>query len=238
MGGLGSMSIWKSKNARDWVLIQNNPAVSGACRKFYAFKDKLWCYASFVDPYYDGLWSSVDGVSWKKENSNLEFNRYDMTFYTINNKLFMTGGCNGDHRELKNDIWSTVDGVTWIKELENAAFPPLERTNVTEFNGKLILTGGVTTRGDENYANITHDKSLISDDGIHWRALGNDILGVGPHGHHEIINFKNKLYLYPDASAISPDGAPLGIIQGIIWKSDDGANWRVPVDVNFQWTEY
>lgn len=231
VGGFRSAGIWKSTDAREWQLIQNNPSFGAFCESFYTFNDKLWCYSG--GQHHNGFWSSTDGISWIKEGPAIAFNRSEMVFYTANNKLFMAAGCENckeENYDLKNDIWSTTDGITWIKELEHALFPPLANANIIWFKGTWVLTGGYTENG-------LHDKSLVSDDGIHWRTLGNDVFGVGPHGQHEIINFKDELYLYPDVSAYSPSGPLLGITQGVIWKSSDGASWRIPLKTDFQWAE-
>jgi N-acetylneuraminic acid mutarotase len=61
----------------------------------------------------------------------------------INGTLYLTGGVNTASRDL-NDMWATNDGNAWVQLTANAPWSKREQQAVIEFQGRIILAGGIT----------------------------------------------------------------------------------------------
>jgi D-alanyl-D-alanine carboxypeptidase len=163
--------------------------------------------------YNNGLWTSTDGINWKKENINLPWpKREGQDVVKFKNKILLIGGVNYSTKERFNDVWSTTDGYHWTLLAKNTAWEPRWDMEISEFNNKLWLTGGMTS-----VAKIFGDE-WVTEDGINWRQVYQDAPFGKRQGHGAIASNGNLILIGGIRDTNDTDGE--------IWATTDGVNWQ------------
>jgi hypothetical protein len=145
-------NVWSSTNGKDWTKKVEQKAYfsSRSDYQVVVFNNKMYLIGG-IDSQYKALndiWSSTDGVHWKKETDNAPFSaRYGHQVVVFKNKIYLIGG-NSDN--YKNDIWSSIDGKDWKEETAGAPFPARYGHQVVVFKNKIYLIGGINCIGKFN----------------------------------------------------------------------------------------
>ena len=87
------------------------------------------------------VWSSVDGVSWKKEKDFGGTERYYTDVCVWDNKIWVIGGYNYEERNIRSIWYMTQKGV-WTELPTPNEFIGRHATAVGVFNNKLVIANG------------------------------------------------------------------------------------------------
>lgn len=173
-----------------------------------AFNGKIWVIGgSAVDGYKSDIWSSTDGVFWKKEVDDAGFSpRFGHQVIEFNNKLWLIGG--RSEEGVNNDIWSSLDGIHWSLVTASAEFSPRDGHQIVEFQNELWLVAG---NGASSFNDVWH-----SSDGITWTAATSSASFSARSGHQMVV-FQGKLFVIGGASS--------GVGLNDVWTSINGEQW-------------
>lgn len=115
--------------------------------------------------------------------------------------------------EKRGEVWASRDGERWRLINSEAGFRSRSGHAVAEFNGSLLLIGGLC----EN-ENAYKNDVWISQDGASWERLA-AAAGFSPRAFHCLTVFNGSIYLTGgrDAANVFAD----------VWRSADGKNWEL-----------
>lgn len=179
--------VWRSADGVTWSRIA--AALPWGQRFFQglvSFQNKLWLLGgqnnhSGVTPsstrnvspdvFYNDVWSSSDGVSWTRAQSNAPWQGRGMVNVVVfQDRLWLVGGARhpsrlGGRWRYFKDVWSSTDGINWDLETDHVPWTSRANHTVTVFDGKLWVLGGENnTKG--RLSDVWH-----SADGVHWTSL-------------------------------------------------------------------
>jgi N-acetylneuraminic acid mutarotase len=156
-------------------------------------------------------------TGWVEETSSASFpSRTYHQVVTFKDKMYLLGGA-AANTEIKG-IWISTDGVSWQKSgrTEADGFSKLSDHQIVVFEDKMYVIGGYRT--SSGHPRVICCEIYSSADGENW---GKEVLpGSGaPLGRqgHQIVVFKNKMYLIA--------GADNDNRKADIWSSADGITW-------------
>ena len=117
-----------------------------------------------------GIWTSPDGLAWKREAQSSVFNGATINAAASNRGTILAIGDTG---YLDPQIWITTDGLTWQREtLPQALFRDAHLTDIAAVPGGWIL-GSYTLHhqdlGCVGPDNPDHAAAWYSADGRHWQ---------------------------------------------------------------------
>lgn len=165
-------SVWSSQDGVNWLWRTKDVAPgfpAGAGRyQLIEFKDQLWLIGADYGTTTLGVWSSSDGVAWKKRDVSGGLPaRQHHQLAVFKGKLWFVGGMGRPvaFDEFANDVWSSEDGVRWVREVASAPFSPRIGHQLAAFNDQLVLVGGESSGGGAGINN----EVWSSADGIEWR---------------------------------------------------------------------
>lgn len=229
-GSFRAVDIWSSDNGVDWERLPVTVSGSDSVRMSWGsqvviFDGKLWMtsVSGLYEDVKNPVWSSSDGSHWNLETENAPFGpRNLVTFYANDEYLFVLGGDGAPFdRTPKSDVWRSADGINWELVSENGgyeeAYPTYgvmgKSTRVMRYGELFYLMGG---------GSDTQNIYSTSTDGIHWtQPTGSSELQFGQHAF--AVEYQDALWLVSGES-------------DFMWRSVEGINWRVPVDVSgLQW---
>lgn len=234
-----------------------------------AFQDKLWVFGGYnpgersKDPYYEDVWSSVDGKDWELIQGDAPWKgRRGHTVTVFNDgsgdALYLAGGFSVDeatgYRQYNNDVWKSADGANWqlVKErtyhsvIDSLAdwFPRMNHAMVARKEGNqdyLYLIGGSTMleSGSARYSMKYFNDAWRSSDGIHWENLHCNDYGIRA-GHAACIDpISGRIYVQGGIHGLIFEGTnnqahPRPDWQWL-WSSEDGIHWTPESDtVSFE----
>ena len=138
--------VWNSADGVRWTrVVADAPWSPRTGGTLYVFRNKLYMLGGGVidgmansNPGSDKeLWSSPDGISWTRVDTNLQ-NRAGGTPVVFDNKLWLVGA-NRDGSFARSSLVSE-DGATWTEVA--APWSPRGGTAAWVFEDKLYMTGG------------------------------------------------------------------------------------------------
>jgi hypothetical protein len=190
--------VWKSFDGNTWTKVSDSlNFLDRALYSVIVFKNKIWIFGGQKMPrivpnheyeeLYNDAWSSVDGINWKLESPNLNWQgraAYNRVV-PFDNCIYLFGG---DNYQVKtyNDVWKSEDGVNWNKISYHSPWKQAQFSDVIVYDQKFWIVGG--SYGMKNINEIWYSKDAIS-----WRKLDNEIF---PSRHaSSLIVFQNKLYI-------------------------------------------
>jgi hypothetical protein len=171
--------IYKTTDFKNWVTVSK---VSNLPNRFfyhpYVFDDKIWFIGGEnKDGQFSDIWNSEDGVTWKKQKSNLPFgkrSRSEVLFFK--GKLYL----------LDNDVWSSKDGLNWsLQTKEIIKGETIFGYAAVVYDGKIWLLG--CNRNGQFKSQV-----FVSSDGKKWE--GQEAPWT-PRGGVAAVVFKDKIYL-------------------------------------------
>lgn len=172
-------TIFKTTDRENWAVLSTKSNIPK--RFFYhpfVFNNKIWIIGGsdgtrdFAD-----IWSSRDGVVWKKEADNLPFGkRNGQQFEVLNGKIYM----------LSNDVWVSNDAINWTKVTDEIVKGVrLFGYESVVFDNRIFLLG--CTRNNQFTS-----KTLWSEDGKTWHELD---APWSPRGGIAATVFQNKIFM-------------------------------------------
>jgi hypothetical protein len=120
--------VWNSVDGISWNRVTSSgPPPRAMIHGELAYKGRMWLVSGglYDDPNrpkrsaYDDVWSSADGVSWRRELEHTPFSpRYFINVAIYDDRMWMMGGYNGTGN--LGDVYYTSDGANWYE----AVTPP------------------------------------------------------------------------------------------------------------------
>ncbi len=209
--------IWYTDDGLNWTrAIEHAVFPNIRSTSIFEINGKLFMLGGYSPEknvqYNFGLWTSLDGINWKKENTVLPWKiREGQQVIKFKDKYLMIGGVNYLTKERFNDIWQSTDGYNWSVLATSTPWEPRWDFEATEFNGKLWLTGGMTSVlklfGDE----------WVTDDGINWKLVYKEAPYGMRQGHASIVSDGYMMLIGGILQDNSKDGE--------VWATRDGINW-------------
>ncbi len=133
------------------------------------------------------VWSSPDGISWKKRFQFDSTNDNYSAITVFRNKLWIVGQkstFSGFSTGFQNIIWSSSDGVQWVEEIQSESNPSVSNYGVSTFQNRLWLFG----RDRSSLANYFQSSA----DGLVWKREKNII--DSSYTDYIIVPFLDRLW--------------------------------------------
>lgn len=145
--------VWSSSDGVSWTRALADTASPGTnqfSRRYgqasVVFNNKMWVMGGYDGTnYLNDTWSSSDGVSWTKVDSNaispIQFTgRNTQGLLVFNGVMWVIGGYDGSN--YLHDVWYSADGKVWTQLQPSASFPGRSGPQALVFGGKMWVIGG------------------------------------------------------------------------------------------------
>ena len=156
---------------------------------------QLWVFHS------KGVWSSVDGVAWRKSVlNNIVDNTAFLRYVQFNGSVYGLGTFHGniEQHSQSTQISRTTDFKRWEIVSRESNLPKRYFYNPVVFQGRVWIFGG---RDD----GTTYEDAWNSVDAVHWQKVA-DNLPFGKRSGNHFVNFKGSLLMLDSDAWSSPDG--------------------------------
>jgi hypothetical protein len=181
------------------------------------FNDRLWVIGGWHGDYscagescYNDIWSSGDGIHWRRETEHAAFGaRYAHRAVVFNNRIWLIGGRNTTSWDMSNDVWYSADGTHWTRAVEHAPFAPRADFALTVFKNELWVIGG--TEDGPVYNDVWH-----SSDGVSW-VPATPHAGFSPRMEPSACVFQDRIWV--------TGGFDWNGIYNDLWISENGKDW-------------
>lgn len=178
--------VWKSGDGVHWE--QVNAAVPWAPRVLHytvAFNERLWImggqtlpqFAPEKEVFYNDVWSSPDGVEWKRVLESAPWSPRGMIggSAVFQGRMWLLGGGTYDTpdvptREHFNEVWSSDNGMDW-KRHADAPWLGRQYHDVAVFDDRLWVMEGCNIYGGAADKNL--NDVWFSADGETWHEVPN-----------------------------------------------------------------
>ncbi len=219
--------IWNTADGTNWTRVVEHaefPYIRSA--SVVDFKGTLYMYGGWSPAggleYKNGIWSSTDGIHWKKVVEKPEYpEREGQIVLEWNDKLWLVGGVDYFGRKTFNDVWSSSDGIHWSPATTNAPWHSRWDHALGVWNGKMYIAGGM------NFHGVGYSDEWSSSDGAHWDLVSANA-AWGERQGQEIVNYHGLMWLISGLHSASNEG------KGDAWYSKNGIEWKKAPDDN-QW---
>ncbi|MBL0021321.1 MAG: hypothetical protein WAT18_03855 [Sphingorhabdus sp.] len=187
--------IWKSKDGRDWQLVNDGASVPWKPRALhmtFVLNDRIYVVGgqsmskkatlepSVGEHYYNDVWSTTDGRSWVKHEpvGPIWTPRGGIGGQLLfRGRVWIVGGFVNENHIVKNrvvhtDIWSSPDADHWTKEADGAEWSQdggLAYHDMGVFADRLWIIGGAKLVKGNDDPNVSRVWS--SADGKQWSEL-------------------------------------------------------------------
>lgn len=211
--------IWSSTDGATWKLEGNAPWSPRLAGALVEFNGQLWLFGG-TENYYFGdekslkndIWSSEDGVKWKKVGDSAAWSpRAYHQVVALNNKLYlMAGGNYTPTYQAHRDVWVSENGADWIPATGEA--PWHERLWFTSvvYREHLWILGGWSNNPSKNW-----DDAWYSKDGRHWTRFESNTKWKERHAHFTLV-YKDKIWV---AGGMTPP------LVNDLWRLSLPENW-------------
>ena len=214
--------IWSSVEGYNWSLEVEKPSFSDRFgHQVVEFGGSLWLIGGkegrvkvlTAGAPLNDIWRSEDGVDWTLVTESADFPAVSgHQVAKFNDALWMTGG-KPESSRFSGGIWNSRNGIDWNYLEANKDFSNRFNHKMVVFNNKLFVIGGYEINSETGSSSRSDIWS--SEDGVNW-ILEREDGGFPATRSHEIVSFKNKLWMY---------GGVSGSIYEAIWSSDNGVDW-------------
>lgn len=144
--------VWNSSDGANWTRVTEHAAWAprGMIQGSVVFQGRMWLlgggtYDTPAHPtrlFYNEVWSSSDGIEWRKDADAPWAPRQYHSVAVFDNKMWVLAGANFDTAEMnRNDVWYSPDGVQWT-ELPNTPWPTRHAGSVFVHDGHLWMVAG------------------------------------------------------------------------------------------------
>jgi hypothetical protein len=142
--------IWTTTDGVKWTQVQPKKpywSARGIIGGSVVFKGRMWILGggTYDTPttkyrnYYNDIWSSADGITWKQHTSSAPWPPRQYHHVTVyDGRMWVLGGYNaGDHA----DVWYSSDGVNWYRQF-GTPWPPRHAASVFVHDHSLWIAAG------------------------------------------------------------------------------------------------
>jgi hypothetical protein len=227
--GDATNDVWRSADGISWTLVSANGAAPFAPRYnhvSFAANGRLWVMggqgvtAGVATATTADAWSTLDGVSWTKENVNGIARSYFARVVQETGKATVIGGVQAGYA---NNVWQTTDGTNWSELSSFAQFSSRESPGV-EFNGQMWITGGFAINGTVN--GQRSDEIWHSSDGLNWSRITPNGSVFSARDGHGFTVFNNRMWVIGGWN--NPTGGTGTEVRfNDVWSSADGVTWQL-----------
>ena len=144
--------VWNSTDGVNWTQVTAHAPWSprGMIQGSVEFNGRVWLlgggtYDTPAHPtrlFYNEVWSSADGVQWRKDAIAPWAPRQYHSVAVFDNKMWvMAGGNRSTPGYNRNDVWYSSDGVDWT-ELPNTPWPTRHAGTAFVHDGHLWMVAG------------------------------------------------------------------------------------------------
>jgi hypothetical protein len=195
--------VWSSSDGWKWRWVNKGKPVPWGPRALHytvVFKDKIWImggqtlpqFAAADEIFYNDIWNSHDGISWKKvEPAGPHWSHRGMIGGSVvfNDRIWLLGGGTYDtdrhpERKIYNEVWSSSDGKKWEKH-KNAPWFPRQYHDIAVFDNKMWVL--------EGWNRHNRNDVWYSSDGENWLELPHT--PWAPRHAASVFVYKNALWV-------------------------------------------
>jgi hypothetical protein len=144
--------VWSSADGAHWTRVTEHAAWSprGMIQGSVDLHGRMWLlgggtYDTPAHPkrlFYNEVWSSADGIDWRRDAIAPWAPRQYQSVAVFDNKMWIMAGANFDTREMnRNDVWYSADGVQW-SELPHTPWPTRHAGSVFVYADHLWMVAG------------------------------------------------------------------------------------------------
>ncbi len=144
--------VWSSTDGVNWTQVTSHAPWSprGMIQGSVEFNGRMWLlgggtYDTPAHPtrlFYNEVWSSADGVQWRKDADAPWAPRQYHSVAVFDNKMWvMAGGNLSTPGYNRNDVWYSSDGANWT-ELPNTPWPTRHAGTAFVHDGHLWMVAG------------------------------------------------------------------------------------------------
>lgn len=155
-GTQGSLlnDVWYTEDGRTWRAATTAAAWSPrAFHNALAYNGRIYVFGggNYAPEFqqYNDVWSSADGVSWRRETSRAEWlPRIWAAAVVYDNKMWLLGGhgrttaADPSTGFNLNDVWFSTDGARWVKVLSPSNWGPRHEASAWVANDRIYVGGG------------------------------------------------------------------------------------------------
>ena len=203
--------IWMSKDSIIWKRIDTDLLTSGIqnapwqARSDFGtvvYHNKMFVLGGYNGTnYLNNIWSSKDGVIWKRIDTNSATNgiqnapwraRSGFGVVVHHDKMFVLGGLSkySIHRIHLRDIWSSIDGTNWLEITSaNTSWFTRSRHAVLSNKEDLLIFGGIS------FSNTLSNDIWMSKDGVIWKQIQVSSDRWSRRSNHRVLYHKGKLFM-------------------------------------------
>ena len=199
LGGVAGSSkndVWSSADGKSWTEETAAAWPKRFSHQVVSHRGRLYVLGGFgknnslINTYYNDVWSSVDGKSWREETATAAWSaRYNYQAVSRDGLLYVLGGYDGSggyYGGRLNDVWSSADGKSWTEETAAAAWSARRKYQAVLRDGRLYVLGGF----DGN----TKNDVWWSADGKSWRE--ETAAAWSARQEHQAVVFPSPLVLF------------------------------------------
>jgi hypothetical protein len=184
--------VWKSIDGINWSKIANASYDEREGQKVILFKDKLWMIGGvnyFDRKTFNDVWSSSDGIAWKREVKNAPWHsRWDHDVTVFKDKIWLAGGMNFNGVGY-GDEWVSSDGLKWEKVTDLAPWKKRQGQALVVYKNIMWLIGGIDAKTSEGIGDTWY-----TEDGFNWKKTDIDG-GWSGREDHEVNIFQDKVII-------------------------------------------
>lgn len=140
--------VWSSIDGKDWTLITDN--ASWAPRAYHqavVLNDRIYVLGggNYVPKYqaHNDVWSSEDGVSWRKETDTAGWNpRLWFSSVVYRDRMWVLGGWSNHPSKNWGDVWYSKDGKDWSQLKSDVVWKERHEHSAYVWRDKIWVAGG------------------------------------------------------------------------------------------------
>ena len=140
--------VWCSTDGRTWHQVaEQAPWAPRAYHQAVVLNNRIYVMGggNYVPEYkaFHDVWSSADGVSWKKETASAPWPaRLWFSAVTYRNHMWVVGGWSGDPSTNRNDVWFSKAGRHWRELPAGQIWKERHEHSAFVFQDRLWIAGG------------------------------------------------------------------------------------------------
>jgi hypothetical protein len=228
---LAKADVWSSADGRTWRL---ETADGGFGARWFhqsvVFNDRIWILSgapapivNAAAPWYDDVWSSADGVSWRQESSHaFPWRSTDLNVVVFNNEMLAVSG----GRVYSSTTGAFVPKVIGDPVVVTGSFQGRTHATLTVYNNELWYIGGkldypITQPPGGDAMNDVWKSA----DAITWTRLV-EHAPFSPRYRHAAYEAAGKLWVLGGQAATN---GVSGATSKDVWSTTDGINWTKEV---------
>jgi len=197
--------VWNTQDGLKWSRVASNPPWSDRILHYTVVHNgRMWVIGGqkvdtivkshirwdkpAEDVFYNDVWSSEDGITWRLETENAPWEpRGKIGGGAVKDGFIWLLGGGTYYRQYFPEVWRSADGRNWEKVLAYTPWYPRYYHDVAVFDDRLWVLGGVS-RPTGNRNDVWY-----STDGLNWYECLD--VPLPPRHAASVFVFKNSLWV-------------------------------------------